>query len=394
MKVKNLFITFGLSLALGVVAAVGAGQKAPQKVEAYDKDTVYYCLTGVFNGVEHWTDYIDAPSDGKNAAVLLNQSLTAGDTFKFKVKGSWDDALTFGSFNSSAGAYNAFCWNNGDDNTYCSTTGTYNFYVYEEGGVMKVSAEFADSNTASYSYVLSSNSTLGYAYMWTGEQKLRDWGSSPVVNGQAYDIKFTNNAYDYYGLYRIDDRILSGWSNLIIKNSDGSQKTADIGRTAGNKEELYMCGASVATKTKLSNEYKAMEFLYDLISHRGSATYDNYTFNYSICATSPEDAYNLVTKYDGFSSDIKTLLTSATVRTYNVEGEYGEGDENKAYAAVSDMVDALRVVAAKYNGGGSGLNNNLGFGFSNNSITIIIIIASSLVLITVAGCFLIKRKHN
>ena len=86
MKVKNLFITFGLSLALGVVAAVGAGQKAPQKVEAYDKDTVYYCLTGVFNGVEHWTDYIDAPSDGKNAAVLLNQSLTAGDTFKFKVK--------------------------------------------------------------------------------------------------------------------------------------------------------------------------------------------------------------------------------------------------------------------------------------------------------------------
>lgn len=48
MKVKNLFITFGLSLALGVVAAVGAGQKA-EKVEAARATELYIDASG-----SHW----------------------------------------------------------------------------------------------------------------------------------------------------------------------------------------------------------------------------------------------------------------------------------------------------------------------------------------------------
>ena len=230
-------------------------------------------------------------------------------------------------------------------------------------------------------------------HLYNATLSLRDWSAAPAVNGQAYDIKFTNNAFDYYGLYRIDDRILAGWSTLIMKNSAGNQQSADINRTAGNKQELYMCGATVTTKTSSSNEYKAMAFLYDLISHRGAASYDGFNFSYSICATSPEDAYGLVGRFDEFSADIKTLLASATVRTYNVEGEYGEADENKAYANISDMVDALRPIAAKYNPG-SCIKSVLTLSNTNNA-TLIIVVISSLVLLSVGGFFFIrKRKEN
>ncbi len=392
MKKRNLFLTLGLALTLGAgVAGFAMNHVEARKVDAYDKDTVYYCLTGVFGGEAHWTDYIDAPSDGTNAGVLLNQSLTAGDTFKFKVKGSWENALTFGSFNSGAGAYNAFCWNKGDDNTYCAVTGAYNFYIYNDSGTMKVSAEFADSNTATYSYVLTSDSTLGYTHLYNDTLSLRDWASAPAVNGQAYDIKFTYSAFDYYGLYRIDDRILAGWDSLIMKNSAGNKQSADISRTVGHKQELYMCGASVVTKANTTDEYKAAAFLYDLVSHRGAANYDSHDFAYSICATSPADAYELVGRYDGFAASIKTVLAGATLKTYNVEGEYGEEDANKAYAAVADMVNALRPIAAKHNPSGSLilLNNE-----SQSPVSVAIILATSISLIAVASFFVIRRRKE
>ena len=399
MKTKNLFITLGLALTVGagVVAGVALSRGEAVKVGAYDDGTTYYYLTGKFDGTEHWTDYIAAPSDGTNAGVLLNQQLKAGDTFKFKLKNSWDNALGFAEFNSGAGAYNAFCYQNGDSNAYCGVTGTYNFYIYNDNGNMKVSAEFADSNTATYSYVLTSDSELGYTYLYKGSQELRSWGSSPAVNGQAWNIKFTYSAYDYYGLYRIDDRILAGWTTLIMKSSgsSGTKQSADITRTAGNKQELYLCGDSVVTKAASTNEYKAVEFLYDLVSHRGAATYDNYGFAYSICATSPEDAYKLVGRYDGFASGVVTILNSASLFTYNVEGEYGEADANKAWADVSDMVDALRPIAAKYT---PGLGAKTIFGYvleGSNNYTWVIAVIGVASLVAVGGFFFIrKRKEN
>ena len=241
MKIKNIAMTLGLALALGlgVGAGLSAGKDEVKEASAWNSGTTYYCLTGKFDGVAHWDNYVDAPSDGNNAGVLLNQSLKAGDTFKFKQKDNWDNPLDFGNFYSSAGAYQAFYWENGSSNVYCGATGVYNFYIWqEEGGAMKVSAEFADSNTATYSYVMTLNSNFICSYMYSGSQKQREWASAPAVDGHEYGIKFRYSNYDYYGLYRLDDRIINGWTNIILKND--TQQSSDISRTSGNKQELYL----------------------------------------------------------------------------------------------------------------------------------------------------------
>lgn len=397
MKFKHAIIAFAFAFVggLGTIGALNISKKVEVKgANAYDEGTTYYCLTGKFGGVEHWTDYVNAPSDGKNAGVLLNYTLAKGDTFKFKVKGSWENALTFGVFNSSSGAYNAFRYEKDKDNTYCAVSGSYNFYIYNDSG-MKVSVEFADSNTATYSYVLTSDSELGYTHLYNDTFSLRDWGSAPAVSGQGYDIKFTYSAFDYYGLYRIDDRILSGWDHLIMKNSSGSKQATTITRTVGNKQELYLCQASsFTTKASSTDEYKAIAFLYDLISHRGTASYDDHSFAFSICATSPEDAYYLVQRYDGFTNSIKTLLESATVKTYDMKKEYGEGDESKAYAEIEDMVDALRVPASKYNPG-SGSRVLLNLSGQTQIVEVIIIVAvSALSLLALGGFFFIRKRKE
>lgn len=393
MKFKHLLAGLVTTLSLGTAfAGVSIGIQTNKDIKvanAYDKDTTYYYLTGKFGGIDHWTDYIAAPSDGNNAAVLLNQSLTAGDTFKFKQSGSWNNALTFDSFYSSAGAYYAFYWNNGDDNVRCGATGVYNFYIWSDSGTLKISAEFADSNTATYSYVLTSDSGYTNSYMYSGSNKIRDWGDSPSVNGQAYDVKLSYSSFDYYGLYRLDDRILNGWTNIILKNSSG--QSTDISRTSGNKQEVYLCGASVVTKASSTDEYKAVAFLYDLVSHRGSAKYDNFTFAYSICATSAADASALVERYDGFSSSIKTILASSSCRTYDLSGDYGE--DTKTFVATPNIVDSLRIVASR---SGSGSLAKLIATTSGMNVPMIIIIVSSIVAVLGLGGFFYirKRKHN
>lgn len=386
---KSFFgIALGASMLLGVGVTVHAiNNDTIQQANAYDSGTVYYYLTGSFDGASHWNNYKAAPSDGNNAGVLLNQSLKAGDLFKFKTPNTWDDALTFGSFYTGAGAYLAFYWNYGDDNVRCGATGTYNFYIWNDNGTMKVSAEFADSNTATYSYFLTSNSGYTNTYMYTGSNKIRDWADSPAVNGQAHDIKLTYSNYDYYGLYRVDDRILNGWSTVILKNS--TEQSADISRTSGNKQELYMVGASTVTKTSTSNEYKAVEFLYDLVSHRGKATYDGFTFNYSICATSSSDASALVTRYDGFASGIITILNSSSCQTYNMVGNHGEN--NKTFQPVADIVDALRIVASRNSGSGAKTLFNLDS--EGSSVATIVIIIASMSILT-AGAYLFFKKSK
>ena len=385
-------MTLGLALTLGFGAAAGLmSSRQVQKASAgtYVDGTTYYYLTGKFGGVEHWTDYIAAPSNGSDAGVLLNQALTAGDTFKFKAPETWTGALTFGSFNTAAGAYNAFSYNKGDDNTRCAVTGVYNFYIYEDEG-MKVSVEFADSNTASYSYVLTSDSELDHTHLYNDTLSLREWASAPSVSGQAYDIKATVSEYDYYGLYRIDDRILSGWDHLIMKNTAGNKQAETIERTVGNKQELYVItDDEVTTFGKTTVQYKAAEFLYELLAHRGAANYDSFDFAFSICAATPAQAYELVGKYEGLTSDVKTFLGNVTVRTYNMEGAHAE--DNKAYVTVAQLVNALKPIAAKY-GGGSPSKGFFEAITNDNSILIPVVIVAAASFVAIGAFFFIRKR--
>ena len=405
MKKTLLLGLASLALVAGSAAAFALSSNAAREVSAYDKDTVYYYLTGNFGGVDHWTDYIAAPSDGSNVGVLKKQELAAGDTFKFKKPTTWDDALDFGDVFASSGASQAFYWKNGGTDIYCGASGLYDFYIWDDGGTIRISVEFSDTNTATYSYVLALDSEVDHVYSWNGGQKQREWASAPAVNGQAYDIKFNYAEYDYYGLYRIDDRILNGWPNFLLKKEDGSKQTGDIARTAGNTQEAYIIHWvddpesedpedgewNVVTKTKTSDEYKALDFLYDLVAHRGGATYDGFGFAYSICATDPVVADELAKTYDGFSDSIKTLLSKAQLNTYSLEGAHAEG--NKAYANVADMVETMKIIVAKNKGLG-GANQVLGgLQESNNAATLITVALVSLASIALGGFFVFHKKR-
>ena len=135
-----------------------------------------------------------------------------------------------------------------------------------------------------------------------------------------------------------------------------------------------------------------MDFIYDLVGHRSSATYDNHSFAYSICATSVSEATRLINAYDNvIGTDAQNICKVSYCYVYKLTGGYSE--DNKEYRTIKDMVDALRIIVAKNQNGGV-LNSAFLERSEDPSTTMIAVMASSISVVAAAGFVLLKKKKT
>ncbi len=402
MKIKHVITTLALAGLLGAGAFAGIKANEAKEVKA-DSQTSDYYLAGNFGGVAHWdagtTTRLWKAATGDDLGYLTGVTLTRGDQFKFKYQDAWATELNVS--NLKWGTAKGLFW--GDGNIYCSTTGTYDIYVNKD---KEITINFATA--ATYSYVMSNASNNTYeeltnlhAYNSDSDQfseakyapALSDYG----LGGQAYNIVVGSTKYS---VYRIDDRFIKSFAKFKLKKDGDVSGAGNITGelvTSNTAEQVYVDNSSTVTVgNKNSNEYKAAKFLFDLVSHRGEATYDNYVFDYSICHTSVDDATELVGRYEGFAAGVLSILNdeNTTLFSYDVSGPtYGEDDEHKTYHTIPQVVNALKIIIEKDTSGDA--SSLIRIGDATTNVPFVVIIISSIALVSVLGvALMIKRRKE
>lgn len=392
MKRKGLLFVSSLVLLLG--GAVGASLGLSRDIRPVQAaGTSTYGVLGVIEGVgTSWTlgsplD-IDLDSDGENLVVKKNWSLSAGDKFKFVLNSASDWSSAKGSNQIKYGTARYYFATDGDSNINVLADGVYDFYVNNSG---EIAINFAESSpAATYSYVVSYDSNYtnvnGYTpdTIWSGSlPSLSDIGSGVANNLKIQrDFSDTKKDYNFWAIYKIDDRYLGNFTKFQIKNGSNNSNEMTISGT----QKVYFENEETSED---ANVYSAVKWIYDLCCGRSDYSYTDEndvtdTYAHSICnLLVTGDASTFISQYN----TIKETVNGAGVldRTYF----YSTLDENHVTAA--KVVNVLDAHVKK--GTPSGAQSLLPEAAQSNGALVAIIVSAASVL-AVGSFFLLRRKHQ
>lgn len=368
---KTILTTTALAMVLGAGVAVGAHQEAKvEKAEAtVTQDSDFYFVgstTGWANGTRLYKD-----SDNDNKGQLLNVSMTAGDTFKFKKETTWDGALGWDALNGGGGtAKPAFKAAAKDGNIEVNVTGTYNFYINNSSNIY---VELANA-TNIYVQVQDWANTYVYAFDETTKsgtkfEPLGGWPGTKVssitagtnFNGSLGGIAKMTILYHTMGNMK-----------LIVNNNSGSQSG---NQTLGS--DYYYTKAGSAGSASDGAQAKVVFDIESAIEG---------TVNKSVCQVSKSTASSLVSSYDTLSS--KTKVNASTYWTW--DKDIGDSKANHTYL---ELVEQLRNVSNGVYG-----STRVGLGSlledKSTTATLAVVIVTVVSLTAVGGFFLLKKKKE
>ena len=222
MKLKNLFTTLGLTLALGVgIGASVLGHKQVKKTEAISltDDMTFYYIDNWNLGTPYFYEFFD--NDTKPAAWPGVAMTDTGETFEYDEGHS---AKVF-SFTADAATYPNFIINNNSDKQtkdmqwswYSALTGNAFLHVYDSGESLSI------TDYASFSIIVDSVETP-LVRNWdnhdAAEYKLEtDKAFDPAKpitierNGEAYAFTMKADVNDNYNNGSIVD------SKIVVHNA-------------------------------------------------------------------------------------------------------------------------------------------------------------------------------
>lgn len=388
---------FGGAIAVGAVSATQNNKV--EQAEAATKWSGAY-IKGSWDS--SWTAKQLTYNSNTDRYQITVSNLAAGTQFKFTSKSDWSGtniAYDWGGISSDK-VLSTITYDGGgnDHNFVLRAAGTYTFYV--DKGVIETGYDdpsYGVHIECDYSYVIShANKEYTRIHLWNSDtDAYTSWDNDPTLanigGGQAYNVKWGNSSYS---LYRIPHPLLTSYKNAILR--DATSQTADFSLSnvtgPGFINMTSTTNTSAGFENTNSDNYKAAKIAFDAVSHRGAATYNNYNFAYSVCATSASDAQNIINAYDGSSSSVKNILNTVKVNVYDVSGTLSE--YTKTDLQISKVVDAMRIIVAK-NGGGSS-SNFISISWKDNQAIIAVVLIGSIVMFTSVGAFFLlkKKKHN
>ena len=116
--------------------------------------------------------------------------------------------------------------------------------------------------------------------------------------------------------------------------------------------------------------------------------------DYSVCGISKEDAGTLCTAYNGLSEKARGYVDTTNTHTYNPDAKLDINPEHQTEVTYYRVMEQLADIAKVSLVGHSASRLVPASGTESFNSTVIIVIASTIALITVAGCFLLKRKEK
>ncbi len=394
MKRKGLLLASSLMLLLGGVVGTGlALNHGAARVQAAGTST--YGVLGEIKGVgTSWTPGspldIDLDSDGDNLVVKKNWSLSAGDKFKFVLNsasnGDWSSAK--GSNEIKYGTARYYFATDDKSNINVLADGVYDFYVNNSG---EIAINFAESSpAATYSYVVSYDSNYtnvnGYTpdTIWSGSQPgLSDIGSGVANNLKIQrDFSDTKKDYNFWAIYKIDDRYLGNFTKFQIKN--GSNTSTEM--TISGTQKVYFENEETSED---ANVYSAVKWVYDLCCGRDDYTYTDEndvtdTYAHSICnLLVTGDASTFISQYE----TIEETVNGAGV----LDRAYFYSTLDKNHVSAANVVNILDAHVKK--GTPSGAQSLLPEAAQSNGALVAIIVSAASVL-AVGSFFLLRRKHQ
>lgn len=472
MKVKNLFITLGLSLALGVVAAVGAGQKAEKAEATIGEIGLYVDLD--------WSDIqqVKAAIGTAQYADLSSVSSAYGDYYISVASGFTLNSISFyfrqydnnywhpyisesydDQNNTIAGTFvpghdyqiTGITWKH--ETSYANKWFTYTLNdltsshvitKYEVlDGVLNETPIASEYNDGSVNYVPARRNKSGYHFggWFSNEACTTPYVEQKITVDTSLYAKYTTLSKDSYIYYVTDSE--SATSNMIhtwggdIEYANRDVSITGISGVAEVHGVLQFRGSvGLIYKIPFSSESEdtAFKFHYNNWASEspekalaaGSAYYwsaeDGYDAaaagdaldfllaaevirnavrkangapaDYSVCGISAEDAAELCSDYNKLSEKARGYVDTTNVHTYNPEAKLDVDPEHQTEVTYLRVMQELAAKAGVSLAGHSASRLVPTSSTASNNMIIIVIIASALVLITVAGCFLIKRKHN
>jgi len=362
MKKRNLFITLGLALGLGIGATVGLVANNEVKEANATGTGITYNLTGTHNG---WitSDNEYEIVDGGSAVPV---TFAAEQQFKFVHDDAWDGSL---GKNDLQGICTARSWF-GDygDNILCIVGGTYNVTILDG----KVYIDLQNSVDV-YVQVSGWEHTYVYAFdQTTNATKLEPFGAWPGREVSNFTVASNfDNGLGGIAKVSVPYKTLSN-TKIIVNNNDGGQsQNQDVYAGYYYWKDGAMGDDTYGEQAKV---------VFDIEKAIDAAN------NASVCEISKSVATALVAEFDGLTSSGR--VTNSTMYTW--ETTVGDSKANHSYA---DIIAELRAIAES--GSGSGrvafdlLNGN-----SNNSFALIIVAVSATALVAVGGYFLLRKRKE
>lgn len=395
MKKRNLFLTLGLSLTLGVGVAAGLAQNVGVKEVKADDGWGHAYIKGSWDG--DWSAK-ELEFNSQNDRYELTINLPAGTTFKFTSKADWSgvnvarhwkglDETTQNLTNDVGGDDHNFELKYSGDYTFVVdkwvVNGNHNNPGYGTHVFAPDTYFVAEGNA-------SANREFTKIHLWNStdtDHPFTPWDNDPTLaslgGGQAYNIRFGANNY---GLYKIPNYYLANYDRAILRDSG---QTADLNISAVIGAGFANLASSPATfEATTSDNFKAAAIAYEAVSHRGGATYELVNLNFSICATSYDDALAIVNSFDSASSSVKAVLANVNCEVYDVSTTVSES--TKKFLSISEIVDGLRIVVAKKASSSMSLPTVV----NKENTPIIIIVAISLAVLTVGSFFVIRKRRE
>ncbi len=399
MKLKTRLFAVLASAALvgGATAGILASKNA---LEAFAADGDYK-IAGSFTNWE--TDPANM-TDAGGGIFTYTRTFARGDEFKVI-----DTAATpnwYGGKGDIGGTGASFFSTSDGNNVYCKISGNYTIQFDSSDQTFDIVDNTAEST---YSYVLTTFSDYTCAHLYNEGGSYSAWASTPAVadvgGGVAYNLKLTYNEKDFYGIYRISDRYLADFDNLILK------KDGDVSGTYSNQSDTFTIAGTAKVYSSIndaknipaaegsdSDLYKAADFLYKLANARAShvSSLNSLTYGYSFCGISAGNASTLLTAYNTLKADegIAAIFTNSLFNTYDHDSEDVGAETTENYRANYSIAEIMALVSDIASGAGT---NDIYSGYNSetsNSLIAIIAVSSVMLVAGVAVISARKRRKN
>lgn len=383
---------FSGAVAVGAVSVSHSEQQNIQEAKASVAAWSQAFVIGNWDGT-NWTARELTYNSTKKRYETTISNVTAGTQYKYASKSDWNGENVARNWDgvSSDGVLSSVTYATGENFTI-RAAGTYTFYVDSWLFQAHDNAGYGVHIECEYSYfIAAANKEYTKIHLWnSNSDTYTAWDSDPTIaslgGGQAYNVRWSNNNYS---LYRIPHPLLTAYKYCILR--DSSSQTGDTTITSVTGAGFINLTSTSATFSNTSsNNYLAAKIAYEAVCHRGQATYKNTSLNYSVCATSAEDAQAVIDMYDGTTSAVRTVLDSVTVEVYKVSGTISE--YTKEYVKISNVVDAMRIIVQNNSSASGSLKINAVI--TNNSPILIVVITSIIVSTFVGYMIIRKRKHQ
>ena len=398
MKKNSLFLLVAsASLIAGVSVGVSSMRHAMETQAGADDSA--YKVVGIVNGGDaKWNAsepaYGKMGSDQTYDAIWTGASLKAGDKFKFaKVNSGGTDtdwSTQKNATNITGGTAQYYIDTDGDNNLNILSDGIYDFKISGNN----ITVDFNSSSpAATYSYVVSYDSNYARANAWTPDTiwAVNQPGFANINSGSfgGYHVTRTYDAssYNFWGIYKIDDRYLGCHQNFSLAHDSTYSTTMTISGT----QKVYFENKETSADADV---YNAVKYLYDFGYARAPYTYNGKVYSASTCAVlDAGTAEDFIADYEEILKTVNgaAILNNASMFVYDaVEGDNENLDQE---VALSDIIDEISKHVQ--NGGGDSVERSTyTFGAQDNSMILPIVAVSAVAAVSIGGYFFLRRRKE